>query len=155
MTYLQQIIKAHGLRVTDARLAILDAFLRTGKVFDHHALWAACGGRVDRVTLYRTLHVFLVHRLLYKVPSATGLMQYGLCSLSGEGTGNHLHLVCRVCGRITSVDSFAPPAMPLPPGFRAASVDFIVGGTCKDCLTPPVSVPPPGERRPRGRERLL
>lgn len=154
MEYLQQIIRSYGLRITEARMIVLDAFLRSGQVFDHHALAEVCQGRVDRVTLYRTLHVFYLHQLLYRVPSATGIMQYGLRGLSGERPGGHLHLVCGVCGKITTVDPFSAPAIPLPRGFHSQSVDLIVGGTCGDCapaaLTP-AAVLPPGGPLPRAR----
>jgi Fur family ferric uptake transcriptional regulator len=163
---MEYLLKQHGLRVTEARLIVLETFLRSGRIFDHHTLLAACGGRVDRVTLYRTLHVFHLHELLYKVPSATGVMQYGLRRL---GSGHHLHLVCGVCGKVIPIDSVAMPAMRLPPGFKAETVEMIVGGTCPECLggdaaaaAPPPTAPAvsrasalpraarprPGQRRP-------
>lgn len=129
---MEHILKQHGLRVTEARLIVLETFLRTGQVHSPHSLLAACGRRVDRVTLYRTLHVFLLHELVYKVPSSTGVMQYGLRKLGSE---HHIHLVCSVCGVITSLDGSPASLIALPPGFTAESMEVIVGGVCTDCLT--------------------
>ena len=143
MEHLDDLLKQHGLRVTEARLIVLETFLRCGQVFDHHALLAAVGGRVDRVTLYRTLHVFHLHELLYKVPSASGVIQYGLRRLGSE---RHLHLVCSVCGKIISMDG--APQVTLPPGFKAETVEMIVGGTCGDCLSRASALPRAGRSHP-------
>jgi Fur family ferric uptake transcriptional regulator len=136
----KHILKDYGLRVTEARLTVLEAFLHSCRVFDHTALLAACGGRVDRVTLYRTLHAFHEHNILYKVPSSSGVTQYGLRGIKGHAPKdaplgeNHLHLICQGCGKIISVSPFLLPVIPLPKGFQRQYVDMIVNGKCVSCV---------------------
>ena len=139
MNHLTHILKSHGLRVTGARLTVLDTFLRSCRIYDHNALLDACGGKVDRVTLYRTLHLFYEHHMLYKVPSSNGLIQYGLRGIhGGQVKGepirqNHLHLICQDCGKIISVSPYTIPPLSMPSGFQSHYVDLFVNGRCATC----------------------
>ena len=135
MNNLKHILKDHGLRITGARLTVLDTFLRSSRVYDHTALLDACEGKVDRVTLYRTLHVFYEHKMLYKVPSSNGLIQYGLRGIHGDEPvrQNHLHFVCQDCGKIISVSPYTVPPVTLPEGFQTHYIDLIVNGRCEGC----------------------
>jgi Fur family ferric uptake transcriptional regulator len=139
MEDLKHILKDHGLRITGARLTVLETFLRSCRIYDHNALLDACGGKVDRVTLYRTLHVFYEHKMLYKVPSSNGLIQYGLRGIHGPSVKgepvrqNHLHLICQDCGRIISVSPYTIPFIMIPQGFQTHYVDLIVNGKCTSC----------------------
>jgi Fur family ferric uptake transcriptional regulator len=134
MENLAHILKAHGLKVTASRLMVLEAVLRVPGIFDHHALLDACSGNVDRVTLYRTLHLFYEHKMLYQVSAPAGAVQYGLRTIQGgPARYNRLQLICQDCGRIISVDPFDPPAFRLPPGFTCLYVEMIVNGRCTAC----------------------
>lgn len=141
MENLKHILRDYGLRVTGARLAVLEAFLRSCRIYDHNTLLDACGGRVDRVTLYRTLHVFYEHKMLYKVPSSNGLIQYGLRGIvapevKGEPVRrNHLHLICQDCGKIISITPYNHiPYISIPQGFQTHYVDLIINGRCTSCV---------------------
>jgi Fur family ferric uptake transcriptional regulator len=139
MEQLKHILKDHGLRITGARLTVLETFLRSSRIYDHNALLDACGGRVDRVTLYRTLHVFYEHKMLYKVPSSNGLIQYGLRGIHGHTVQgepirqNHLHLICQDCGKIISISPYSLPLISIPQGFQTHYVDLFVNGKCTSC----------------------
>jgi Fur family ferric uptake transcriptional regulator len=130
MDNLQLMLQNYGLRITEARLVVLAALLRSHRVYDHPTLLDACGGKVDRVTLYRTLQLFYEHRIVYKLPSPSGPIRYGLRSTEEDG---HLHMICESCGREVSVDHFSLPGLVLPRGFRSLNVDMIVSGFCRTC----------------------
>jgi Fe2+ or Zn2+ uptake regulation protein len=120
---------------------ILDALLRSGPVFDHADLMAACKGHLDRVTIWRTLHLFYEHNLLLKVPSSTGSVRYIFRGIEGKEISakqvsrqnSHLQLICQDCGKIISVDNFELPITGLPAKFEPLYIDTIVNGKCSSC----------------------
>ncbi|HEV3327024.1 MAG TPA: transcriptional repressor [Puia sp.] len=141
MTNPKLILKNYGLYATRARLMILDALLRSAPVFDHADLMAACKGHLDRVTIWRTLHLFYEHNLLLKVPSSTGSVRYIFRGAAGREISakqvfrqnSHLQLICQDCGKIISVDNFELPIAGLPAKFEPLYIDTVVNGKCSAC----------------------
>ncbi len=136
------ILKNYGLHATHARLLILDALLRCGPVFDHADLMAAGAEQVDRVTLWRTLHLFFDLNLLLKVPSFGGAIRYMFRGTGGKEISaklvsrqnSHLQLICQDCGKIISFNNFKFPLSSLPAGFEPLYIDTIVNGKCSSCI---------------------
>ncbi len=137
----KRILKNYGLYATHARLMILDALLRSGPVFDHAELMVACKEKLDRVTVWRTLHLFYERNLLLKVPSSTGAIRYIFRGTEGKKISakqlsrqnSHLQLVCQDCGKIISVNNFELPITGLPGKFEPLYIDTVVNGKCSDC----------------------
>jgi Fur family transcriptional regulator, ferric uptake regulator len=141
MTDPKLILKHYGLYATRARLMILAALLRAGPVFDHADLMAACKGKFDRVTIWRTLHLFYERNLLLKVPSSKGVIRYIFRGIKGKDISieqvaeqnSHLELICSECGKTISVSDFKLPIVALPAGFEPSYIDTIVNGKCSSC----------------------
>lgn len=135
------ILKNHGLHATRARLMILDALLRSGPFLDHAELMAACKEKLDRVTIWRTLHLFHERNLLLKVRSSTCGVRYIFRGVEGKKISanqvsrqnSHLQLFCQDCGKIISVNNFELPITGLPGKFEPLYIDTIVNGTCSSC----------------------
>jgi Fur family ferric uptake transcriptional regulator len=141
MTDPKLILKNYGLYATRARLMILDALLRSAPVFDHADLMAACKEKFNRVTIWRTLHLFYEHNLLLKVPSSNGSVRYMFRGTGGKEISakqvsrqnSHLQLICQECGKIISFDNFELPITGLPAKFEPLYIDTIVNGKCSSC----------------------
>lgn len=135
------ILKDYGLYATRARLIILDALLRSGPVFDHIELMAECKEKLDRVTVWRTLHLFYEHNLLVKVSSSNGAIRYifrgtpskEISAKQLSRQNSHLQLVCQDCGKVISVNNFELPITSLPGKFEPLYIDTIVNGKCSSC----------------------
>jgi Fe2+ or Zn2+ uptake regulation protein len=135
------ILKNYGLYATSARLAILDALLRSGPVFGHAELMSACKEKLDRVTIWRTLHLFYECNLLLKVPSSTGAIRYIFRGTGGKEISakqvsrqnSHLQLICQHCGKIISVNNFELPITRFPGKFEPTYIDTVVNGKCSSC----------------------
>ena len=141
MTDPKLILKNYGLYATRARLMILDALLRSAPVFDHNDLMVACKGRLDRVTVWRTIQLFYKCKMLWKVPSSNGVIRYAFRGIKGNELStkqlslenSHLQLICQDCGKIISVDNFKPPLAGIPADFEPLYIDTIVNGKCSSC----------------------
>jgi len=140
-------IAAHGLKRSDQRTAIVDAFLRTNShlsVDDLLALARKKRPEVGRTTVYRTL----------KLLTAAGLAQE--LQLKGETRfereykrEHHDHFICKTCGEIFE---FHSDEIERIQDQVAADIGFVIDGHrhqifgyCKDCVS--------RERAPRGEAR--
>jgi len=129
-----------GRRLTRPRRAILAA-LRTGDppftVDTLHARVAA--QRVDRVTVYRTVHMLVQAGILRVVDGTREGVRY---ALGEQFTGHHAFLVCQQCGRIDKTAD-----CPIPDGaiarvsrrlrqakqFRVVEHEVRLLGLCRAC----------------------
>ena len=94
-------LRSAGLRVTAARLAILDT-VRAGDHLDVEAVTSQVRDRLGHVSfqaVYEALHAFTATGLVRRIEPAGSPARYE-CRVGD----NHHHLVCRECGRLTDVD---------------------------------------------------
>lgn len=127
-------LRAAGMRVTSARLAILDA-VRAGEHPGADEVARAVRARVGHVTLqavYEALGAFTSAGLIRKIDLGTGAARYE--TRVGD---NHHHLVCRNCGAVADVDCAVGPAPCLEPaaelGFAIHEAQVTFWGYCPNC----------------------
>jgi len=140
MEIARKILKEHGLHITTARLLILEIFLHTPTILDFNELMYLSKS-VNRITLYRTLHLLYQHHLLLKVPSTSGITKYLYRGFAEDkrhrktlpAPERKIHLICQVCGKIISTTAVSLPPISLPKNFEANFMDIIVNGKCKEC----------------------
>ena len=141
-------LRAAGLRVTQPRLAVLDA-VRTQPHLDTPALIAAARARLGSVS----------HQAVYDVLRA--LVTAGLVrSIEPQGSDaryearvgdNHHHVVCRECGAVADVDCTTGAAPCLTPsadnGFVIDEAEVLFWGRCPSCaaVRPPAPSPRPAQ----------
>ena len=107
-------LRAAGLRVTAARVALLDT-VRDG---DHLGVEAIAAGVRDRVgyvslqAVYDALHALTTAGLVRRIEPAGSPARY-----EGRLRDNHHHVVCRSCGSVADVQLRGRPAA-LPDSVR-------------------------------------
>src|SRR5579863_8528726 len=105
MEDLKLILKNYGLSITGPRLTILAAFPGSSRNLDHYDLMALCKGKLNRVTVWRTLQLFYERKMLLKVPSSNGVIQYTFMGIKRKEISakdvcrknSHLQLICQDC----------------------------------------------------------
>jgi Fe2+ or Zn2+ uptake regulation protein len=127
-------LRSAGLRVTAARLAILET-VRGGNHLDVEAVTSRVRGRLGHVSfqaVYEALHAFTAAGLVRRIEPAGSPARF-----EGRVGDNHHHLVCRVCGRVTDVDCTVGEAPCLEPaddaGYLVDEADVTFWGFCPDC----------------------
>jgi Fur family transcriptional regulator, stress-responsive regulator len=133
-------LRAAGLRVTSARLAILQA-VRAGDHPGADEVTRVVRERLGHVTIqavYEALGAFAAAGLIRRIEPAGSPARY-----EGRVGDNHHHIVCRSCGAITDVDCVVGRAPCLEPvknhGFDIDEAEVIFWGLCDQCQ--PVSPP--------------
>jgi Fur family ferric uptake transcriptional regulator len=127
-------LRSAGLRVTAARLAILET-VRAGNHLDVETVTSQVRGRLGHVSfqaVYEALHAFTAAGLVRRIEPAGSPARF-----EGRVRDNHHHLVCRVCGRVTDVDCTVGEAPCLEPandaGYLVDEADVTFWGFCPDC----------------------
>jgi Fur family ferric uptake transcriptional regulator len=122
-----------GLKVTPARLAILDVFSKDCKPINAEYIFNRLHGeKVNLVTIYRTLSTFAKKGILRSVNVHAESAHYELAEL------HHHHLICKDCGKIEEIsicnELLDKEAMSHSTKFQSIqshSVEFF--GVCKKC----------------------
>jgi Fur family ferric uptake transcriptional regulator len=130
----EQSLRGAGLRVTQQRVAVLDAVRRLPHADTDSLISAvrAQAGEISHQAVYDVLRVLTEARLVRKIQPLGQVARYE--SRVGD---NHHHLVCRTCGVIADVDCAVGETPCLTAseshGFEIDEAEVIYWGRCRDC----------------------
>ena len=131
-------LRAAGLRVTAARVALLEA-VRDGDHLGVEALATRVRDRIGHVSLqavYDALDALTAAGLIRRIEPAGSPARF-----EGRIGDNHLHLVCRSCGTVTDVACAVGEAPCLTAaddhGFSIDEAEVIYWGLCPSCSARP------------------
>jgi len=130
------ILRKNQLSVTDSRKKILELFLHSGNAMAHMDIEKKTGEKFDRVTVYRTLQTFMEKGIIHTIPTSDNSIKYALCKeecSEGHHHDNHVHFICEECGSTYCLEDVTIPNVQLPAGYKAAQVNMVVNGVCREC----------------------
>ena len=133
---LEEMLKRNQLSVTESRKKILQLFLAQEGALAHGDIEKRAGEKFDRVTIYRTLQIFVDKGIIHTIPTADNSIRYALCKdhcSEGHHQDHHIHFVCNICGNTWCLDDVVTPEVKLPKGYSARHVEVVVEGICKNC----------------------
>src|ERR1700751_3922545 len=129
-------LREAGLRVTAARVALLDA-VRDGDHLDVEALASGVRDRIGHVSLqavYEALHALTSAGLIRRIEPAGSPARF-----EGRVGDNHHHVVCRSCGVVADVDCAVGETPCLTAsddhGYSIDEAQVIYWGVCPGCST--------------------
>jgi Fur family transcriptional regulator, stress-responsive regulator len=130
----EELLRAHGLRVTRPRLAVLDV-LGQGGHLEVEEITRQVRLRLDSVSIQA---VYDVLGALARAGLARRIEPAGSAARYEARTGdNHHHIVCRGCGSVTDVDCAIGSAPCLDPaqthGFAVDEAEVTYWGLCPSC----------------------
>jgi len=138
------LIKQHGLRVTNQRCVIVDLFTQQNAALSYTNLKKKLPSSFDRVTVYRTLKSFEEKGLIHVIPNANGEPNYALCNHS-EDHGHkcspdhhnshqdlHAHFQCNSCQNIECLPKQSL-VFKIPKGYKQTGSNILVFGLCNSC----------------------
>jgi Fe2+ or Zn2+ uptake regulation protein len=131
-------LRAAGLRVTQQRLAVLDAVRRLPHA-DTDSLINAVRtetGEISHQAVYDVLKALTDAGIIRKIQPLGSVARY-----ESRVADNHHHVVCRGCGAIADVDCAVGDTPCLTAsqtnGFVIDEAEVIYWGRCPDCSTSP------------------
>jgi Fur family ferric uptake transcriptional regulator len=96
-----ELLRTRGLKSTPQRLYILELLSHASKPLSIAELQKKARGKIDTVTLYRSMETLVEKSLVRPVDLRHGHTDY---ELVGE-EGHHHHLVCERCGTLEELES--------------------------------------------------
>ncbi len=138
MSVILSSLKANNLRQTEAREAVLSAFVNGQFALAHADIEQQLADKFDRVTIYRTLKTFLDKGLIHKVLDDIGGMKYAICkaecnTAEHHHNHDHVHFKCNTCGQTSCLEQVTIPTITLPAGYKKTEMNLLVQGICKTC----------------------
>ncbi len=128
------ILKKNKIRITRARLSILKDFLYSDRSLDLNYFLRSPASKFNRITVFRTLQLFVKKKIIYRVPASDNMRRYLLQSDEHtHKTVDHSSFICMSCGKVTPLDTVVAPKIKLPKGFRQQNLDIIINGLCRSC----------------------
>ena len=139
VTDIKEILKRSQLSVTASREKILHLFLEQTGALAHGDIEKKAGEKFDRVTVYRTLQVFVEKGIIHVIPTFDNSILYALCKddcEEGHHYDQHIHFVCTNCSNTYCLDDIVTPDIKLPKGYSSSHIEVVVEGVCKECKAP-------------------
>ncbi len=130
---LQTILRDHGFRSTEGRLAMLSVLRSSHGPLSVPTVAVKCGARLDRVNVYRALEALANAAILNRTDLRQGGAHYEF------NDHHHHHLTCTDCGTVKDVEAcefnkVATAALREISGFaKVNSHSFELFGTCTTC----------------------
>ncbi len=143
---IDQLLKAHELRITLPRQRTLAMFMRSGYALSQPDIERDLKAEgIDRVTLYRALSQFLDKGLIHKVLDDEGATKYALCHHQGCAKSmhqdEHVHFKCSSCGNTNCLDdSVSFPHFQAPAGYEFSMASVLIQGKCPNCTASTAAV---------------
>lgn len=128
------LLREEGYRITQPRIAIVDAVLAQGGGFTADGLYDTLHDQagVGRATVFRTLDTLERFGYLRRLHGLDGCHQYVRAT-----PGHHHHLVCTRCGRVVEFDGCTVGTMvdgvAAHTHFRIENHNLELFGVCPEC----------------------
>jgi Fur family ferric uptake transcriptional regulator len=131
----RNLLKKHGLRVTGARLNVLEILHNSEAAQSQNDIERKLKTRPDRVTLYRLFKDLEEAGIIHKLIDTSGVTKFALCHDCEEHAhhDDHVHFSCTVCQETFCLDHVNLPDLKIPQGYEARNIQVNIEGICLSC----------------------
>lgn len=128
----EKLLKEAHVHLTAIRVAVLREIMQ----LDHTFTLADMEERMDTMdtsTLFRTLTLFLQHKLLHEVDNGSGSKLYCRCVCNSRQHHSHIHFTCTACGQTFCIKDIDSSQIPYPKNFEVEEINCVMKGLCPIC----------------------
>ena len=126
-------LSSHGVNPTAVRILVWEYAREQSETFSLSDMERLLP-HMDRSSIFRALKLFTDHHLLHAIDDGTGQQKYCVCRCEHNGHLNHIHFTCTKCGKTYCLEDYIIPLVSLPEGFLMEDAEYIIKGTCRNCL---------------------
>ena len=128
------ILKSKKLNITDIRCRVLMLLGKSGNAFTQKEIEEFLEkemGAIDRVTLYRTIRIFIEKQVIHPIMVDAQTIKL---KLAGNHRGSdHPHFYCSHCQKLVCMPQIKIEQIMLPKGFVMQSSNVLIDGVCETC----------------------
>ena len=88
---------------------------------------------LDRSTLFRTLTLFVKHKLLHEADNGNGSKLYCLREQAQQEHAPHIHFTCTACHETYCIKNIDLSSLPKPEGYEVEEINLVMKGLCPRC----------------------
>jgi len=135
MNSVEGILKKYKLSITGNRRTILKKILSANGALTHRDIEKSLK-LLNRVSVYRTLKMFVEKGLIHRIPTTDIWVRYALCldqCKAGVYYDIHVHFICRKCKKTSCLKDLPIPSVKLPKNFKQEHIDMLITGICNHC----------------------
>lgn len=132
MEHIENILTEADIKPTAIRIMVMKEIIDYNRPFT----LADMENRIntmDKSTLFRTLTLFLEHKILHDVDNGNGSKIYCRCECAPIHT-SHIHFTCTSCGETFCIKDIDISNIPHPKGFIVNEMNYVMKGLCPKCL---------------------
>lgn len=135
MKDIETILNEASIKPTSNRILVLRELIKSPCPLSLGELEATIR-TMEKSSILRTLNILLEHNLIHAIEDGRGVIKYEQCSghFDGQDLDMHVHFYCESCRKLTCFEDIAVPAIDIPGGYVPRTVNYLVKGTCPDCL---------------------
>ena len=128
-----EILQKKGLRETDFRKTVLKVFQKHSNAITINTIEKALK-EFDRITLYRTIKIFIEKGVIHEISLNGKETNYALCSDCSEDDHKHqhIHFKCDECNKVYCVEVEYLPKIELK-GYKINQLEIQASGKCNNC----------------------
>ena len=133
MSQAEQILTELGIRPTAIRLMVLRDIIEYDRTFTLADMEQRMV-TLDRSTLFRTLMLFVEHKLLHEVDNGSGSRLFCRCECHHKHHHTpHIHFTCTACNETFCIKDIDTSVLPLPANYEVTEVSLVMKGLCPKC----------------------
>lgn len=128
------LLEEHGIKPTANRIVVVKALASSMQPQSLAELERRIL-TIDKSNVFRALILFREHHLVHAIEGSCDGTKYELCYSHSQDHDEdlHPHFFCEQCLQTFCLDGTAIPRIPLPPGFEAHAVNYMIKGICPHC----------------------
>ena len=122
------ILRHHGLHQTPVRVLLVTLFNEAQRPLSVKEIEELLPQKQDRVTLYRTLKLFVEKKIVNRIEVSDSLAAYRM-----NEDDKHMHFYCTCCNAVYCLPQMPVVPVDVPDGFVVYENKFVVNGVCSHC----------------------
>lgn len=131
----ERILIRRGVKPTANRILVYKELHRASHPVSLADLESALDHRMDKASIFRVLEVFTEKEIVHAIEDGSRSQKYELCHSEEHHSiaDQHVHFYCEQCRETYCLESVSVPQVPVPEGFEAHTVNYMIKGLCPKC----------------------
>lgn len=130
-------LRKHSAYVTQTRISVLKVLSQSRSSISLSHIRKLSPVALDRVSVYRTLQLFLKKGLIQTVPNSKGNCRYILKEFlnrsSSPSASHFVHFICNNCGYTELIEQAVPLVFDKPGNHQVNNCYILLEGICSEC----------------------
>ena len=132
------LLKKRGIYVTNTRIVVFNIMVEHKGPINASQIQKLSSSKLDRISVYRALQIFLKKKLIITIPGEKGWPKYMVRNFRENEDLTKperliVYFICKRCGKVETVKTFRHLAELTPENHLVDTSQLFLEGKCSDC----------------------